>query len=80
MKTTKCTGDATDAISSVKRLYVDIIIIRECPECNKEAVRDFNDSYISYGEATLYFECDNCDHEWKLETDVTATVTVEIKE
>ncbi len=80
MKITKCTGDATDGISSIKRLYADLIIIKECPECGNEVDHNFNEKYISYGDVTLYFYCDDCDCEWELETDVTATVTIEIKE
>jgi len=80
MKITKCTGDATDAICSVKRLYADLIIVRECPECNESVEHDFNQNYISYGEVSLYFYCEDCEHEWELEADVTATVTVEVKE
>jgi hypothetical protein len=76
----KYTGDATDGISSVKRLYVDIAIVKPCPQCGENVEHDFNESYISYGEVSAYFYCDNCEYEWEVEADVTATVTIELKE
>jgi len=76
----KYISDITDGIGGVKRLYATLSISRPCPACHKEVYYDLDGRYISYGELTLYFECEDCDDEWEVETDVTATVTIELKE
>ena len=73
----KYTGDITDGVGEVKRLYAVMFITEPCPTCNKEIEYDLSGHYISYGELTLYFECEECDDEWEVETNVTATVTIE---
>ena len=77
----KYTGDISDAIGDVKRLYADLKITRECPNCGEDVVHDFNQDYVSYGEGTLYFYCyDGCEHEWEVEAEYSATLIVETKE
>lgn len=75
----KYTGDISDAIGDIKRLYADLEITSICPQCECSCTRDFNEEYISYGNGTLYFYCEN-DHEWEIEADITATVIIETKE
>jgi hypothetical protein len=77
----KYIGDVTDAICDVKRLYVDLVITRPCPECGEDVNLDYSQNYISYGDGNLNFYCyDGCEHEWEVEADITATVIIETKE
>lgn len=80
--TVKYTGDITDAVSDIKRLYVhDLEITRSCPRCDRDVSSSLIENYISYGDATLNFYCsDGCEHEWEVEATLTATVTIETKE
>lgn len=75
-------GDITDAITNVKRLYVDDLVIeRDCPECGAKVKIDFSDQYISYGDDELNFYCsDGCEHEWTIQADLTAKLVLETHE
>jgi hypothetical protein len=76
----KYTADVTDGIGEVKRLYVELVITRPCPDCKEEIEYDLSGHYISYGELSMYFECEDCDIEWEVETEVTAIATIKLKE
>ncbi len=78
---TKYTGDIEASLAHEKRLYADILVVRECPECGKPVTYDFKDHYISYGELTeISFYCyDGCEHEWEVPARiVSADMTIEI--
>lgn len=70
----KYEGDITDAMSNVKRLYVDgLVIKRNCPECGQTVERDYSDHYISYGEEDIDLYCsDGCEHEWTIKATLSA--------
>lgn len=76
----KYTGDISDAISTVKRLYADLHIEVPCPECSESVVRDFNDDYILYGELdSINFYCSECEHEWEVPARIiSAEITIEV--
>lgn len=77
----KYVGDVTDAICDVKRLYVDLVINKPCPNCGENVKLDYNQNYISYGNGNLNFYCyDGCEHEWEIKAEITATVILETNE
>lgn len=77
----KYVGDISDEICNIKRLWVDLIINRPCPNCGENVKLDYNQNYISYGDGNLRFYCyDGCEHEWEVEAEITARVTIETKE
>jgi hypothetical protein len=77
---TQYTGDISP--NNEKRMYADIQVEKECPECGKVVTYDFNDHYISYGELSeLYFYChDGCEHEWEIPARIVSTkITIEVE-
>lgn len=77
----KYVGDISDEVCHIKRLYADLVIDRPCPNCGKKVELDYNQNYISYGDGNLNFYCyDGCEHEWEIEANITATITIETKE
>ena len=77
-------GDITDAISDVKRLYVDgLVIEKQCPNCGKTVEKNFSIEYISYGldSHALDFYCmDGCEHEWSIPATIAAEITIATNE
>ncbi len=56
----------------IKRLYLPLLLIQECPKCKKVLNKDLNNEYISYPEIgvnsknEIYFWCKECDHEFAI--------------
>lgn len=64
-------------VSSIKRLYVDLQIEKNCPKCGEQCEHDLNEQYLSYvGEVekeSICFYCDNCDNEFTLQAKIQQT-------
>ena len=67
----------------VKRFYVPITFSDNCPKCGKiDEVSYTSDQYFSYPIAnepfihTQCFYCEDCDHEWDDECELTLTLGV----
>ncbi len=66
----------------VKRLYLPITILADCPKCGREASRDLSEDYLSYPvigqEESIGFDCSSEDEEC-CEFEVLASLEVSIK-
>lgn len=64
----------------VKRLYLPVVITKNCPKCSRRIVLDLNDDYISYPTLNtvedIHMYCAECDYEFY----VSARITVNIEE
>ena len=51
-------------VLEIKRMYLPIVLIENCPRCNKEVEYSLNDHYLSYPDVNkseiIYFYCENC--------------------
>lgn len=71
--------------SNIKRCYTGIQVYRPCPDCGKEMIRDFADSYLSYPEVGYEEDagiwCNECGWEGQLPIKITAVdLTMEVGE
>ncbi len=62
----------------VKRFYVPLTFTDKCPKCGVlDKVSYTNDQYLSYPTVnepflhTQYFYCNECDHEWESDCELT---------
>jgi len=67
----------------VKRFYIPLEVLLNCPHCNKEKKVDLSDDYISYptvnqAEAIEQY-CDHCDNEFEFDLTLRMSADVDTK-
>jgi len=67
----------------VKRFYVPLKMVVNCPHCNEEKKIDLSDDYLSYptiNEAEAIYQCcDHCDKEFEFDATIRMSVDVDTK-
>ena len=70
------TGRCTK-VDGAKRLCLPGITVKStCPNCGLLYEKDLSTDYLSYGDPTIYFYCEGCEHEWQVECNLTIKLTV----
>lgn len=63
-------AEMRDGYQLDKRTYLPFIVKDCCPNCGAEDQRDLRSDYLSYPmleiPAQVYFECSECQREWRV--------------